>query len=171
MREWIQSVVACACIVTMLLHLIPEGKFLKYVKFYSGLLLLLAALKPVLDFLGKDGELSRLVGLEILKEEVYDMETSVKGMAQLKNDALLSAFRQEICRQVEEIASIWGASAENIAIVFDGEDAFRIQELSFFLNLPKNVDASVSEEIQNEIQGLYLLERGQIHIEKREGQG
>ena len=117
MTEWIQSVIACACIVTMLLHLVPEGKYLKYVKFYSGLLLMLVAIRPLLRFMGKEDQLARLIKLEVLKEEYYDMETSVEGMAELKNDPSGAAYRQAISRQVEEIALAWAAAAENIQIL------------------------------------------------------
>ena len=157
MTEWIQSVIACACIVTMLLHLVPEGKYLKYVKFYSGLLLMLVAIRPLLRFMGKEDQLARLIKLEVLKEEYYDMETSVEGMAELKNDAFGAAYRQEISRQVEEIALAWGAAAENIQILFDPEQEYQIRSISFSLKNPESLDGFVPGKIREEIAGLYML--------------
>lgn len=162
MTEWIQSVIACVCIVTMLLHLIPEGKFLKYVKFYSRLLLLLVAIRPLLQFLGKEDQLSRLIKLEVIKEDYYDMETSVEGMAELKNDAFAAAYRQEIRRQIEEIAAAWGAEAEEIQVLFDPEQEYQIRSVSFSLKDAETLAASVPERIREEIAGLYMLERDHI---------
>ena len=45
MQNWIKTLVVGSCLLTMLLHMIPNGKFVKYVRFYAGLIFVLLALQ------------------------------------------------------------------------------------------------------------------------------
>ena len=69
MMQWLKSVSSCLCILTIVLHLVPEGKFAKYVHFYAGLLFFLMTSEPVVELFVGDGELERLIKLEFLKED------------------------------------------------------------------------------------------------------
>ncbi|MFR3320848.1 MAG: stage III sporulation protein AF [Lachnospiraceae bacterium] len=49
MQNWIKTLVVGSCLLTMLLHMIPNGKFVKYVRFYAGLIFVLLAMQPVIQ--------------------------------------------------------------------------------------------------------------------------
>ena len=63
MREWLKLLLYSICIITLLLHLLPDGKFVKYVRFYAGLLFFLIALEPLLGLFLGNGELTKLLQL------------------------------------------------------------------------------------------------------------
>ena len=114
MAEWLKSLAGGLCILTVLLHLIPDGKFTKYVKFYAGLLFFLIAARPVIRFFAGDGELERLLRLEFVKEEHYDLQNAVEGMSELKNSQISAALKQEIVRQITEISAAYSLTAYDV---------------------------------------------------------
>ena len=61
MKEAIYSWIKCLAIfyilLTMLIHLVPTGKYQRYVRFFMGLLLILILLIPVFTLFGKAEEL------------------------------------------------------------------------------------------------------------------
>lgn len=63
MREslyaWIKNLAVFYLLFTMVLHLVPAGKYEKYVRFFMGLLLILLLLIPVFTLLGKSEELGK----------------------------------------------------------------------------------------------------------------
>lgn len=166
MAEWLKSLAGGLCIFTVLLHLIPDGKFAKYVRFYAGLLFFLIAARPVIRFFAGDGELERLLRLEFVKEQRYDLQNAVEGMSEFKNSQIASALKQEIARQVTEISSAYGLKAYDITLVFGEEDAYLLKGLSFFVS---GGEDTAIESVRRELSGIYALEAKEIRIINREG--
>lgn len=168
MAGWLKTMIGSLCVMTILLHLIPQGKFSKYVQFYAGLLFFLMVSGPILRLFAGEGELERLLQLEFLKEEYYDLETAVDGMAELKNDRIHEAYQKEILRQVSEIARAYGVEASNIRLVFNQEDGYLLEGISFFAAfLEEDGNDSKIEAVRNEIAGVYMLKMKDISITKR----
>lgn len=173
MSAWMKSLTGCLCILTILLHLLPRGRFEKYVRFYGGLLFFLVAMGPLLDLLAGDGALERLLSLEFLREEYFDLETASEGMAELKNDRILEAYRREIRRQAGEIAAAYGLETAEVSLTFDAENAYRLTGISMVVSAgapggwgPQE-DAAL-EAARRELAGVYALGENQIRIRRRE---
>lgn len=131
MAQWLRTMTGSLCILTVLLHLIPKGKLTRYVRFYAGLLFFLMSAGPLWKLLAGEGGLERLLQLEFLREDYSDLESSVAGMEELKNDRIRTAYRSEIARQVREIAAAYGLRAEEIRLSFDSREEYRLTGISF----------------------------------------
>lgn len=46
-REWLGEIACFMCLMTVLLHVIPDTGLKKYVRFFLGILLLLVAAEPI----------------------------------------------------------------------------------------------------------------------------
>ncbi|MDY3250170.1 MAG: stage III sporulation protein AF [Candidatus Choladocola sp.] len=165
MNEWLKMLAGSLCVITILLHLVPDGKFEKYVKFYAGLLFFLIAAGPVLEFFAGEGKLERLLELEFLREEQYDLKTAVEGMADLKNDQIRSYYQQELLRQVEGILAAYGLTASGVSLDFDEKEGYTVTGVSIVLDLPE--DENITEEAKKEISGLFLIENNRVRINER----
>jgi hypothetical protein len=164
MREWFGKIAGVLCVMTVMLHLIPEGSFSKYVRFYASLLYLLVAAGPVIRFFTKEDVLERFLKLELIKEEQYELGTAVEGLQDLKNESFQSVWKQEIVRQFGEIASAYGAEMTDASLVV-GED-WTLQEAE--LQLLDGQDGT-AEKISEEIASIYGLKPDQIRVVGREG--
>lgn len=131
MSQWLKNLTGCLCILTVLMHLVPNKKFSRYVRFYGGLLFFLVAAGPLWKLFAGEGELERVLQLSFLKEDYYDLESSVAGMAELKNKRILEAYRGEIARQICETGAAYGLAVSDIGLTFDEDDAYRLTEISF----------------------------------------
>lgn len=163
--EWIRMLAASLCIITILLHLIPEGKFVKYVKFYAGLLFFLIAAGPVLELFAGEDRLERMLQVEFLKEEYYDLETSVDGLEELKNERIVLAYRQELQRQIRDLAVAYGLPVELVVLTFDQEDGLSLQKVAVQLKREVQCDPTAAAELQNEIVQVYQVELEQVLIQ------
>lgn len=162
MSQWLKSLSASLCILTILLHLIPRGKFAKYVQFYGGLLLFLVAAKPIWEIFVGDGELERLLQLEFLKEEYYDLETSVNGLEELKNDQIQKAYQNEIQRQMEEVLDVYGVSDAQVELYFEEENGYLLDQVE--LRVTEEDQQEKLDAACQEITGVYSLDRKNIRI-------
>ena len=167
MKEWLGKIAGILCIMTIMLQLLPEGSFGKYVKFYASLLYLLVAAGPVLRLFTQEDLLERFLRLELLKEEHYDLESAVAGLQDLKNETFQNVYEQELICQFEEIVQAYGAFAENIRIQFEEDETLR--EVNIKIRAMDEAAAGASEKIKREIAGIYGLEQEQIQVEETGG--
>lgn len=161
MNQWLKTVSAGLCILTILLHLVPNGKFTKYVRFYAGLLFFLMAAEPVLGLFTGDGELERMMQLEFLKEDYYNLETSISNMEELKNDTIEKAYQQEIQRQIQSLVSAYGLSCAQVYVEFDKSDGYVLKKV--MIECSEAEAASMNAACQ-EIAGVYQLALSEIQI-------
>lgn len=164
MAEWVKTVSAALCILAILIHLVPNGKFQKYVQFYGGLLFFLIASEPVLDFFSGKGSLERLLKLEFLKEDYYDLETSVSGLEELKNEKIRNAYQQEIRRQIQEIADAYGDLEVQVEVSFSEEEEYLLKEVWIYGEISETQQI-ILEQICQEISGIYAIDRKNIRCE------
>lgn len=55
--EWIQNLAFYLVLVTAVIHMIPESGYKKYIQFFTGLVLILMILTPVLRVFGMDSHI------------------------------------------------------------------------------------------------------------------
>lgn len=166
MAEWVKTLTVSMCILTLLMHLIPKGKFEKYVRFYAGLLFFLLAVQPVLRFFGQSGELERLLELEFLKEDYDDLETAMDGLEELKNEKIQQYYQKEIIRQVRAIAEAYKLGNPAVNVIF-GADGYEVQDI--LIQTDGSLSAEQTVSVKQELLEVYSLLEEQIRIELWEG--
>ena len=80
MQNWIKTLVVGSCLLTMLLHMIPNGKFVKYVRFYAGLIFVLLAMQPVIQ-LFSGGTLEGLLQFALLREDSAELVSQLEDLS------------------------------------------------------------------------------------------
>lgn len=58
--DWIQNIAFYLVLVTAVLHSVPDKKYMKYIRFFTGLVLILMILTPVFQIFGTDIEIADL---------------------------------------------------------------------------------------------------------------
>jgi hypothetical protein len=162
MTQWMKTLVGCLCILTILLHLIPQGRYLGYVRFYAGLLFFLTAIRPLFQLLFGEGELERLLKLEFLRTEYYEETTALQGMAELKNEAILTAYRTELERQVRDILSGCGLEPVQIELIYEETESYQLTDI--FLTVNEDAAGSKATQARAELADIFALNEEKIHM-------
>lgn len=66
---WIKSIVYFSVFLTVLLQLLPNEKYKKYIRFFAGLLMMLLVLKPVFSLFDTD------VSKDVFSDEFYQEQS------------------------------------------------------------------------------------------------
>ena len=97
--EWIRNIAFYLVLVTALLHIVPESGYQKYIRFFTGLILILLVLSPVLKLFGMEGQLRELYQSQEYLKELEQME-EVSGF---QEEAEAVGTQEEEPMEVEEI--------------------------------------------------------------------
>lgn len=180
MKEWLKLLLYSICIITLLLHLLPDGKFVKYVRFYAGLLFFLIALEPLLNHFLEAGELTKILQLRFLKEDYRDLSNTVEGLGELKNAQIQAAYQKEIVRQMVQIAASCTGKDADAQVTFSS-DGYTPTSAVIHLFSPDHSGTSAGEpiafaasdsaklseaaaQIRQELFAVYALPSESIHI-------
>nr|WP_307998406.1 stage III sporulation protein AF [uncultured Merdimonas sp.] len=87
--EWIGNIAFYMVMVTAVLHLLPNSDYQKYIRFFTGLVLVILLITPVLKIFGMDHQLTDLYDSREYQEQMQRIEES-------------SAFLEEIRPIAEE---------------------------------------------------------------------
>lgn len=164
MKKWLKLLLYSICIITLLLHLLPDGKFVKYVRFYAGLLFFLIALEPLLGLFLEDGELAKLLQLRFLKEDYRDLSSTVEGLGELKNAQIQASYQSEISRQIAGIAASCTGEEANATVTFSA-DGYTPAKAVIHLSVADSEKLSLAAAaIRQELCSVYALPSESILI-------
>lgn len=98
--EWVRGIVFYLILLTVVSHLVPGKKYEKYVRVFTGMLLVVIVIQPVRTFLDKDGEVDTAV------DKIFQEEMSMDaGFTQRLEELPLENMEKELSGQMESFCS------------------------------------------------------------------
>lgn len=72
--KWIQNAAFYLILVTTVMQLVPNEEYKKYIRFFTGLVLVLMLLGPLLKLFGEEDALSKIYSHEAYEEQMKRFE-------------------------------------------------------------------------------------------------
>ena len=101
-REWLSQIVCYLCLMTVLLHIIPDTSLKKYVRFFLGILFVLVVLEPLGNVIGGEDFFTNFE-IRSLKGLYQDYQTGKMGLEGAFDHWDEEAYQQELEQKIEEI--------------------------------------------------------------------
>ena len=160
---WIKNLAFFFIFLTVILNLLPDEKYRKYVKSFLGLLLLLVVCKPLFALFGLGDVLAGYLRMESIGEKFNELENS----AEILNDETYDYYREavlaEVCAQVKEAARAHGLTPE------EGQAQMRSDGSGLrLLSVHVRGEERASESFQKEMMQTYELTAAQVQITRLE---
>ncbi|NLU11432.1 MAG: stage III sporulation protein AF [Tepidanaerobacter acetatoxydans] len=173
---WIKQIVLVVMFTTFVDFLIPENKFLKYIKVFLGLLVMLAIINPLLQIFQKD---IHSTAITLAFEDFVDKNTikyNANIMNKKNNELAINKYKDKVEKHLtQEIKNISIYDVKNVRIAIDEDDSDenfgRITQLSVVLvKEPDKKNESKKEKISVETIkiGYDKSEKENIDIEREQ---
>ena len=105
MSEWVRGIAGYLLLISVVLHMLPGSKYVPYVKLFTGLLLILMVLRPVLKIGEADVYLEQKIQEFVKNQERLEEEITVSGeMFRLESEELKGLEQKDIF--IEEIEQV-----------------------------------------------------------------
>lgn len=72
--EWIRSLAFYLVMVTAVIHMLPDSDYKKYIRFFTGLVLILLLMTPILKIFGMEQNISGLYENEEYEEKIREIQ-------------------------------------------------------------------------------------------------
>lgn len=181
--EWVKNLVCFYLLITVVLHLLPRKSYQKYVRFFSGILLTILVVSPVLELLGDEEMLRQKISQEEFFQGMDNIKLDTEHLEVTQKEHYLREYERalgmDVSRMAEEkllvpkkvevrLTENYEVSTIDMEVALQEEGAL-VQKASYGED-----DAQYPQvyELRQNLMEFYRLEESQIHIAiKREEDG
>lgn len=151
MKELVQNILIYTVIVSLLRGLIVNPKYGQYFQFFSGVIMILLMLSPLLSFFQGENEWYDLLEKNILKMDLTQVEGEMKLADNEFRDMVRGKYADTVEKQIKVMAEEKGVSLGEVHVTLTEGETCSIAEISGKTVLPEeNADEEQSEEISVE---------------------
>ena len=153
---WIKNLAVFYLLFTMVLHLVPAGKYEKYVRFFMGLLLILILLIPVFTLFGKAEELGESFQLLYDKKEE---ERKVQEGENLQKMFIWKSLEQQLEEEIAEDLMKKNMKVEKVEVLIE------VEIIKAVLYLQSEPDQELERRLKDELLGKWGILAGNCQIQ------
>lgn len=119
--NYVQSFLVLFLLIKVVLFLIPRSVFAKYISFFSGVILVLGVLHPMLSFFQLEDILWKKFYIEVFEKQALETSMNVESLAnsnsELYRDKMKTFVEEEIKKQMQLV----GIKMQEIEISLNDE--------------------------------------------------
>lgn len=124
--EWVKNLAVCMILFSAILRILPKNHFEKYIRFYTGLLVLILVIRPLLSVFSLDDSLPNtfLHYMEQMEDDTLkkQMEEVNKKRNDHISDQMEGQVKETIIDQVETYGKSEGVIVSDCQVIFDMEE-------------------------------------------------
>ena len=178
---WIRNLAYTLLFFTVVLQLVPEGGYRKYIRYFLGLILIVTVISPVFSLFSSGSSIETMLG------QVLELSSSGGNQAADEGEEIAAFYRQEAAAialegQLEVLLGEEGLSAAELDLDLELREDGRPEEL-WILAVPEEKKGQITAgsargapeaaeteagEIKKRLSEVYELEEDHIHISIRE---
>ncbi len=102
--NWAADILCFLVLMSLLETLLPSKKYVRYIRFFAGVVLILVALQPFLGGLGLAQEIDRYFGEFSFQTEVRDIRRDVLGIEEERRQQMFASGEEAAAADVEAMA-------------------------------------------------------------------
>lgn len=100
---WLKGIFIYLIWVTLMEHLLPTEKYKRYIRIFTGMLLLLCFIKPIGMLFSIDTNVNQIFSAFYRKAEIQEMEDTLKMIDNDTQEALEQEYKEYIRQHIEEL--------------------------------------------------------------------
>lgn len=115
---WVFSIAVFLILITLILQLLPE-RFKKYLNFYTGVLLMLIAIKPITNLLKIDSDIVSYFELGEMELKLGDISDSLSLTRDVTEDKLINEYNLLVEESITRLLSEYGYAISDISVYWN----------------------------------------------------
>lgn len=164
---WIRQLVFFYILMTAILHLLPDKKYQKYVRFFCGMVLAILLVSPVLKVIGKEEDLMERISFTSFWQEMDGASLDLGRMEEWQRKAYTETYEDRIA---QDIAALIPEEYSVKKIQVTLSEQLQPEEVEIkIVTTRKGTSAPDQKRLTEKLMNFYLLEEEQIKIYVQEG--
>lgn len=168
---WIRNIVYYLIFVTMITNLLPAGKYEKYLRLFSGCVLILLVIQPVTGSLRLEEQITALFHSFSFENDAGELSAQMGEMESRRMKVLIRQYEETAAEDIARMAAMEGMEAEKVSVEIEGDSGNpefgRVKSVTVFLKGMADGD----EGEQTEAKTVDLVDPVKIRVETGDSDG
>lgn len=162
MKQLVQNVLVYVVIVTVLRGLISNPRYSQYFQFFSGIIMILLMLSPILSVFNFENEWYSLLEEKVLQMDLEHVKEEMNIADGKFEEMVKEEYRETIKKQVVVMAEEKGVQAEEVSVeILQGDTQWQIAEIAVMAGtIPK--DGGEKEKLS--VEAVRIGQKGKKNI-------
>ncbi len=117
--SWIKNILIYMIINTIIMNLLGNKSYKKYVSIVSGMILVLIVISPVMKLMNLEGNLDYYLQANEFSIETSDFKNDLSRMEEEQSDAIFAEYKEKIRSQVEELLLEESVTLESFRLILN----------------------------------------------------
>lgn len=162
--NWMKEFLILYLILTILMHLAAAEEYKKYLRFLSGMILLLVLVSPMLRLFGEDSRLKIMQSYEDFWEKMDGFASDAQQTAVIQDAHNLKKYEKAVAADLTAQVQEQGILVSQVSVSLS--DDYEINSVAVCLDAQqKSEDPSVKDRLAVLLKDTYHLEERQIFID------
>lgn len=120
-KEWIYNIILFVMFSSLLLQLSAAKKYDKYIKFFTGLILVIVVILPIAKLSGSDKILEMNYLNECFMQAADDAAEEMENLEQVQSETISQSYEKNIQISIESIVNSYGYDLVNADVTINSD--------------------------------------------------
>lgn len=162
--EWVRSLVFYLILMTMVVNLLPDKKYEKYLQLFVGMVFLMLILSPFANLSGAEAQVAEAFSRLTFQNDAKMLRREIEDAEGARMEKLVEQYRDAIEMDIRRMAEEVGVECRNVEIVVDEEMDGGTFGRVIFVEMTVS-DVENCAELSGRIGAYYGLKEGDIAID------
>ena len=149
--SWIRNIVVYMIMNTIVMNLLGNKSYKKYISIVSGMILVLIVITPILKLVKLDQSLDYFFNSKNFVVDTSEFQNELEGVEKDQQEAVFAEFENEIKEQVKEMLQKENVSVDSIDIIFNTDSESEMFGSIEAMKIHAVVDESQDSSDKNEL--------------------
>ena len=118
---WVKNIIYYMIFLSVVNNLLADSKYGKYIRFFSGMVLILLVVSPFTGGLHLDEQISSMFKSISFQNDTDDLKQDLWGMEERRLDQVIRKYEQAVAADVEAMARAEGFTCTGASVQIDGD--------------------------------------------------
>lgn len=119
--QWVGSILCYLILVSAIRAVLPSEKYEKYIRLFTGMILILLVVQPITGGLGLEDRLAYYFEAISFQRESEDLKREILGIEEQRLERVVKEYEGAVERDVKGMAEDMGFFVERVEVVIESE--------------------------------------------------
>lgn len=120
---WIRNIVFYMIFITVITNLLPSGKYEKYLRLFSGCILILLVIQPLTGTFRLDEQITAFFHSFSFENDMGELSKGIDQMEEKRMKALIGQYEQTAAGDIKRLAAMEGLEAKEVSVQIAGDQS------------------------------------------------
>lgn len=157
---WIRNIICYLLFISVIENLLPGKKYHKYLKLFSGMILILLIIQPVASGLRLDDKIARYYESFVFRYESDDLKNELLGMEDKRLEQMISQYEEAIAGDLAQMAREEGVETVSCRVVIQRDQTHenfgQVESVSMLVRSESEQEAESLESVITSVEPVVI---------------